>query len=427
MGAVSNCTSNSEVPKLKKRVAVLGATGSIGKSTIEVLRAYPQRFEPVLFSANSNSGALAALAKEFPNAMLALSGYESSDLSAEQARADIKKSGLDGLEGQKFFFGQEGLFEAIKRCCADIAVNGIAGAAGLRPSIAVLECGCDLALANKETVVMAWELVAAKAAERGAKIIPVDSEHSAIFTLINAHCNNNSALLSEIILTASGGPFRNFSKDALEKVKVCDALAHPTWKMGKKITVDSASLANKGLEVIEAVRLFNVPSNKVKVVIHPQSIVHSLIRLIDGSIYAEMSKPDMRFPIQKALFYPERPECAPSTFGKINFDRGFEPINLNFEPPDLERFPMLALAYKIADSRGGETIAYNAANEITVDAFLSGKAGFAEIPRICEKVLEKDWTYCPKTIEEVLETDRRARELGVGSRLRPESPQLPEN
>jgi len=377
----------------KRKVAVLGATGSIGKSTVDVLRAAGDFFEPVLFSAHSNREGLDALAGEFPGALIALSGGGNGrDFS-------------DTRFGRgKYFSGEAGLFEAISRCGADIAVNGIAGAAGLRPSLAALESGCDLALANKETVVMAWDIVSAKAAERGAKIIPVDSEHSAIFSLINAHCGAENNFQGEIILTASGGPFRNFGKDELAKVKAEDALAHPVWKMGKKITIDSASLANKGLEVIEAVRLFNVPSGRVNVVIHPQSVVHSMIRLPGGPVYAEMSNPDMRLPVHKALFYPESVPCP---FARLDFD----PLDLTFEKPDSGRFPMLALAFQIADSKGGHTIAFNAANEIAVDAFLSGRTGFYGIPELCGKVLENDWSHSPENIEEVFETDARARRL----------------
>ncbi|MDR1230591.1 MAG: 1-deoxy-D-xylulose-5-phosphate reductoisomerase, partial [Spirochaetaceae bacterium] len=268
------------------KLAILGATGSIGTNAIDVIRTYPERFTPVLFSAYSASEKLRHIREMFP-------GVRCVTASTEDLPAAIRSSG------------------------AEMALNGIAGAAGLVPSLAVLETGADLALANKETVVMAWELVRQTADRTGARIIPVDSEHSAVFSLINAHAHTHAHgagttdmnIIEEIILTCSGGPFRNRTAEELARVCAKDALAHPTWSMGPKITIDSATLANKGLEVIEAARLFNMPPEKIKVVIHPQSIVHSMVRLRDGAVYAQMSQPDMRLPIHSALFYPETVPC----------------------------------------------------------------------------------------------------------------------
>jgi 1-deoxy-D-xylulose-5-phosphate reductoisomerase len=379
---------------MKKRIAVLGATGSIGKSTLDVIRAARDDFEPVLFSAHRDAAGLLALAGEFPGAFIALAGGAERGEDAALAASVDKK---------RLFSGREGLLRAIASCDADMAVNGIAGAAGLEPSLAVLESGANLALANKESVVMAWRLVSDKAKEHGAGIIPVDSEHSAVFSLINAHGEP-----AEIILTASGGPFRTFNLEELRAVTVEKALTHPTWNMGRKITIDSASLANKGLEVIEAVRLFNVRPAQVKVVVHPQSIVHSMIRLADGALYAELSKPDMRLPIHKALYHPE---IRPCPFARLDLNApSAAPLALGFEQPDSGRFPMLRLAYQAVC--GGElcTVVYNAANEAAVDRFINGHIGFLDIPRITEKVLSLDWSGEAGSIECVLETDRRARE-----------------
>jgi 1-deoxy-D-xylulose-5-phosphate reductoisomerase len=438
-----------------KRVAVLGATGSIGGNALEVIRGARGDFLPVLLSAHEDENALFALAREFPGAMLAL--------SAERAGARGK---LDALEGRKIFYGKAGLLEAVRECGAEAAVNGIAGAAGLEPSLAALESGADLALANKETVVMAWRVVSALAARRGARILPVDSEHSAVFSLLEAHvwpleeraraeeeraraggecarageereraggerlrAGEECALdgeervrpleerlraeerggKKEIILTASGGPFRDLSAEELRAATAEGALAHPTWKMGRKISIDSASLANKGLEVIEAVRLFDTPAEQVKVAVHRQSLVHAMIRLADGALYAELSPPDMRLPIQKALYHPRR---VPNAFARLPMPPA-TPLSLSFEEPDGARFPMLPLAY--AAVRSGElyTVAYNAANEEAVGLFLENKIGFMDIPRITEETLALDWTGEADALETILDADARARSAAL--------------
>ncbi|MDR0999149.1 MAG: 1-deoxy-D-xylulose-5-phosphate reductoisomerase [Treponema sp.] len=355
---------------MKKRIAVLGATGSIGKSTLDVIRANPRDFEPVLLSARNKAESLRKLGEEFPGALLSLAGNNPA-----------------------------GLLEAIRKAEADITVNGIAGAAGLEPSVAALKAGSDLALANKETIVMAGPLILDLARKKGKRLIPVDSEHSAIFNLLRAHGRERAA---EILLTASGGPFRTYSREELEKVKAEDALSHPTWKMGPKITVDSASMANKGLEVIEAVRLFDMPPDKVTVVIHPQSVVHSMVRMGDGAVYAQLSRPDMRLPIQEALYWPE---SAPSPFGSLDFAG----LTLEFEKPDGERFPMLPLAYHAARRGGLYPCVYNGANEEAVAAFFSGEAGFLDIPLIVDYVLQENWTDNPDMLS-ILEADRLSRE-----------------
>ncbi|MDR2792697.1 MAG: 1-deoxy-D-xylulose-5-phosphate reductoisomerase [Treponema sp.] len=366
-----------------KKIALLGATGSIGNSTLDVIRKNPGCFEPVLFSAHTAIESLVRLGKEYPNACLVLTG-KSQNVPAEIHR-----------------IGREGLLWAIEECAhsgVDIAVNGISGAAGLEPSLAVLDAGMNLALANKETIVMAGEIVFMKAREKNVCIIPVDSEHSAIFQLLRAHGKEN---LDSIILTASGGPFRTLPAERFAWVKPRDALAHPTWNMGAKITIDSASMANKGLEVIEAVKLFNVPPDRVKVVLHPQSIVHSMVRFLDGSVYAQLSKPDMRHPIQDALFFPDK--------GEVSFDTlDFTSLTLEFEAPDEKKFPLLPLAYHAAKAGSLYPVAYNAANEEAVSLFLEEKICFLDIARIVEAVLQQDWTGVV-TLEAVWEADKKAR------------------
>jgi 1-deoxy-D-xylulose-5-phosphate reductoisomerase len=370
---------------VKKKVAVLGATGSIGKSAMDVLQNQKDRLQPVLLAAHSDAKGLLELKKEFPDALTALA----NEAAAEGAQFD--------------FSGRDGLLSAITEAKADIVINGVSGAAGLEPSIAAINAGSDVALANKETVVMAAEIIFALASEKNVHVIPVDSEHSAIFKLIEAHGKDN---VSEIILTASGGPFRGYPQKALSYVTLEETLAHPTWNMGKKITVDSATLANKGLEVIEAAGLFGFPPEKIKVAIHPQSVVHSMIRLKDGAVYAQMSKPDMRLPIHEALFWPE---TVYSPFGVLDFDS----LSLTFEKPDLEKFPMLALAYRSLSGGRHFSIAYNAANETAVEAFLKGKINFLEIPRIVGYVVGNSDASGARfeSVEAILAADRAARKM----------------
>jgi len=363
---------------MKKRIAVLGATGSIGKSSLDIISRDPENFEAVLLTARSSRSKLEELSKQFPNAVCMLA---------------------DGPNGK------EKLLTAIAETKPDITINGISGAAGLEPSIAAIQAGSHLALANKETIVMAGDLAIRSAKEKNVNIIPVDSEHSAIFHLLRffAEQDRKSENVSEIILTASGGPFRNLSLKDMEKVTVKDALAHPTWNMGQKITIDSASMANKGLEIIEACVFFNMPSEKIKVVIHPQSIIHSMIRLCNGVIYAQLSKPDMRHPIHDAIYYPVTTE---STLEPISFDS----LTLEFSKPDPDKFPMLKYAWEAAKQGALYPCAYNAANETAVTAFLEQKIGFLDIPKITEHVLQADWSADNLDLETVLEADNAARQ-----------------
>lgn len=359
---------------MKKRIALLGATGSIGKSALDVIAHAKDDFEIVLLSAHRDGEGLAEAGKDWPRAARVLAGERG---------------------------GREALLAAISGAGADITLNGIAGAAGLEPSMAAIESGSHLALANKETLVMAGRLVFAAAAKKNVSIIPVDSEHSAVFHLLKAH---GSAALDEIILTASGGPFRNCSVAEMRSARPEAALAHPTWNMGPKITIDSASMANKGLEVIEAARLFNLPPERIRVVIHPQSVVHSMVRMSDGAVYAQLSRPDMRLPIHEALHWPQ---TTPGPFGRLDFDS----LHLDFEKPDTEKFPMLALAYEAVKWGGLFPCAYNGANEAAVAAFLERRIGFLDISRITGYVLEQDWSAEAADIAGVLEADAKARTL----------------
>jgi len=359
-----------------RRIAVLGATGSIGKSAIDIISHNPD-FDVVLLTGHSNRKKLDELSKQFPNAECLLTQED----------------------------GKEKLLRAIKNAGADITLNGISGASGLEPSVAALESGSNLALANKETVVMAGKLALRLAREKNVKIIPVDSEHSAVFHLLQNReqgTEDKEQTVSEIILTASGGPFRNFSLEQMKNITVEDALSHPTWKMGRKITVDSASMANKGLEIIEACILFDMPPEKIKVTIHPQSIVHSMVRLSNGAVYAQLSKPDMRHPIHDALYWPR---TAPSALEPLSFDS----LTLEFCKPDENKFPMLSLAREAAKQGALYPCAYNAANETAVAAFLDRVIGFLDIPKVTEHVLEEDWSGDCYSLEEILNADAKAR------------------
>lgn len=363
-----------------KKVLVLGCTGSIGTSSLDILRNQKDRFVCCGITANSKKDELEKLSREF-NCPSSLTKIE----------------GIDGIKN------------LIEKTKPDIVVNGIAGSAGLRPSMAVLEAGVDLALANKETVVMSGPLMFEAARKSGSRILPVDSEHSAIFTLVN-QCGKEN--IDKIVITASGGPFRTFPREKLANVTVSDALKHPTWDMGVKITIDSATLGNKGLEVIEAVRLFDVSAKQVQVVVHPQSVIHSLVRTKDGIVYGQFSEPDMKHPILQALDWPE---ILPSFMKPFDLtDTADGKRTLTFEKPRMDDFPMLALAFECAEKGGSYPIVFNAANEISVQAFIDGKIGFLEIGELVGKVLYgADWSHNPRDLEDVFEADRRSREISI--------------
>ena len=367
---------------MKKKILVLGCTGSIGSSTLDIVRRFPDLFSVCGLTAHTRKTELEKLCREFSCTNAATAATEDSP---DAIRCVIEKSN------------------------ADIAVNGIAGSAGLMPSVWCLQNNINLALANKETVVMAGPLIKELASTKGRSVIPVDSEHSALFFLIERFGKER---VSSLILTASGGPFRTLSADKLASVTLEDALKHPTWNMGKKISIDSATLANKGLEVIEACRLFDMPPEKVKVAVHPQSLVHSLIQTVDGDLYAQISEPDMRRPILSALTWPEVIE---NDLKKLDLTSavGDEGICMNFFPPRFKDFPLLGCAYEAQKAGGAYTIAYNAANEVAVEFFLQRKIGFTAIQNTVTAVLDKDWSQEPENFEAVFALDAKAREAAL--------------
>ena len=367
---------------MKKKILVLGCTGSIGSSTLDIVRRFPDLFSVCGLTAHRRKTELEKLCREFSCTNAATAATEDSP---DAIRCVIEKSN------------------------ADIAVNGIAGSAGLMPSVWCLQNNINLALANKETVVMAGPLIKELASAKGRSVIPVDSEHSALFFLIERFGKER---VSSLILTASGGPFRTLSADKLASVTLEDALKHPTWNMGKKISIDSATLANKGLEVIEACRLFDMPPEKVKVAVHPQSIVHSLIQTVDGDLYAQISEPDMRRPILSALTWPDTIE---NDLKKLDLTSaaGDDGICMSFFPPRFKDFPLLDCAYEAQKKGGAYTIAYNAANEVAVEFFLQRKIGFTAIQNTVAAVLDKDWSQEPENFEAVFALDAKAREAAL--------------
>jgi len=368
----------------RKRIVVLGATGSIGSQTLDVVREFPDRFEVVGLSANRDSSGLQKAAAPFPEAQLALASEAAAGAIASSTRLS---------------HGSEAILDLVRETRADIVVNGIAGSAGLAPSIAALESGKDLALANKESVVMGYCLLEAAAARSGATILPVDSEHAALFQLLR-HIPEADRLL----ITASGGAFRDRALADLAYVSPDEAAAHPSWKMGRKISIDSATMANKGLEVIEASRLFHMEPGKIEVLIHPQSVVHALVRSPDGSFYANMAAPDMRLPILAALSHPD---ALASPFGHLDFSG----LSLDFRKPDIARYPMLDIAYCSLARGYGATIAYNAADEVAVAAFERGQIGYLGIAGLVEGCLGRDWPARVTSQADVMEIDRVAREV----------------
>lgn len=366
----------------KKRVLLLGASGSIGKNTLDILKSFEDRFYLAGFSVHDNLKAAKQIRQEFPEAVFYSTKTSSTNLKHE----------TDGKILEKLILESE----------PDIILNGIAGYAGLKASILSIKHGIDLALANKETIVTAGELILKEAEKRNVNIIPVDSEHAAIFSLINAHKKIN---IKKIIITASGGAFKNTPSADLKKMKASDALQHPTWNMGGKITIDSATLANKGLEIIETVKLFGIDAKNIIPVIHPQSIVHSMIQTVNGEIYAQMSSPDMRNPIFNALVYPALP---PEYLKPLDFSKGF---NLEFFPPRFDDFPLLDLGIKAAEKLRSYPIAFNSANEEAVYAFIKGKIRFTDIPNIVAEVLNFDWSQTPICLEDVYKYDLKARKI----------------
>ena len=374
-----------------KKVTILGSTGSIGLSTLDIIEKNPQRFQVVALAAGKNINLLKKQIEKFKPKVVAVSTKESA-LKLREALTSKSKV--------KIFYDEEGLKEIASFPSTDIVVSAISGSAGLIPTLAAIEAGKDIALANKETMVMAGEIVTKKAKKKGVKIIPVDSEHSAIFQCLEGRKREN---LRRIILTASGGPFFNFTGNELKKVSLSQALQHPNWKMGKKITVDSASLMNKGLEVIEAKWLFNLDISDIDVLIHPQSIVHSLVEFIDGAYLAQMGIPDMKIPIAYALTYPERIINDLPTLNIVKTG------NLEFSNPDIKKFPCLGLAYAAGLCGGTAPVVLNAADEIAVSAFIEKKIRFIDLPKIIEKILVLHNSINNPSLDDILQADLWAR------------------
>jgi len=376
-----------------KNIVILGSTGSIGRQTLAVIRSLPGRFNVTGLAAGKNWRLLADQIREFQPQAAVLSGQsELSLLRAELAPAKKPELGL----------GREGMEALASMSEADLIVVAVTGTSGIFPTIAALRAGKNIALANKETMVAAGQLVTALSAQKQASIYPVDSEHSAVWQCLNG---NNLDEVEKIILTASGGPFRGFSVKDMESVTVEMALRHPNWNMGRKVTIDSATLMNKGLEVIEAKWLFGVDYSQIEVVVHPQSIIHSAVEYRDGSIIAQMGTPDMRLPIQYALTYPERMNGAVPRL-KMTDLKG-----LTFEAPDVEKFPSLQLAFEAGRTGGTMPAVMNAANEEAVDSFLKGVLSFKNIPVAVEGVMLAHKTVATPDLEDIVEADLRAREM----------------
>ncbi|MBQ1941371.1 MAG: 1-deoxy-D-xylulose-5-phosphate reductoisomerase [Selenomonadaceae bacterium] len=374
-----------------KNLVVLGSTGSIGTQTLDVVRANPDLFHVSVLVANRSDELLEQQINEFQPEVAVLSDKEA---------AQHLKNRYSGKT--KIYGGREAVIEAAVYPEADTVVTSLMGFAGLEPTMAALEAHKDIALANKETLVVAGELVMAKAKEMGCAILPVDSEHCALFQCLQG---NDRKAVEKLILTASGGPFRGKKAHELTNVTKADVLAHPTWNMGQKITVDSASLVNKGLEVIEARWLYDVSYDQIQVVVHPQSIVHSMVQYVDGTVMAQLGCTDMRLPIQYALTYPERVE---SKFPRVDFAKL---AHLTFQEPDMETFRGLKLAFEAGRTGGTLPCIMNGANEVAVEAFLKGQAGFLQIYELIEAAMEAGKVEYKPSLEQLLEADKWARQF----------------
>ena len=375
---------------MKRRIAILGATGSVGRSTLDLVERSPERFEVVALTAQSNVDALAEAARR--------TGARLAVVADESCFADL----ADKLEGSgcRAAAGAEGLIEAAAGD-ADWVMAAIVGCAGLVPTMAAIEAGKTVALANKEALVTAGTLMTGAATRSGATLLPVDSEHNAIFQCL---AGSRGADVARLVLTASGGPFLNASLDQMRAASPAQAVAHPRWSMGAKISVDSATLMNKGLELIEAHHLFRLASDRIDIVVHPQSVVHSLVEFVDGSLLAQLGSADMRIPIAFTLAWPERMETPAERLSLTDIAR------LDFEAPDMQRFPALRIAREALERGGSAAIVLNAANEVAVEAFLNGRIGFCDIVRLVEEALAQIDAAAPKSVAEVVALDLDVRE-----------------
>ncbi len=377
--------------KKPKNIAILGSTGSIGRSSLDVIARFPDKFQVTYLSTNRNTNLLREQMDSFHPRGVAI---------LDEPSAGAMKASSNGAT--EVLCGEEGLIEMVRRGDVDVVISALVGFAGLRPTLAAIEAGKDIALANKETLVVAGELVMRRVREHNVQLLPVDSEHSAILQCLRGE---NIDDVERLILTASGGPFLHLDKSRFDSITVAQALNHPTWKMGNKITIDSATLMNKGLEVIEAFWLFGIPQEKIEVVIHPQSIIHSMVEFADGSMKAQMGIPDMKIPIQYALMYPERPAAS---YKRVDFDTLHQ---MTFLQPDRSRFRSLDLAFKALELGGTAPTVLNASNEAAVELFLNEQIPFSAIPSLVEEALDAHTPLQNITLEDVVRTDRETREF----------------
>lgn len=378
--------------KTKKHIALLGSTGSIGTQALDVIEANQDLFEVEVLTANSNSELLIQQALKYkPNAVVIANENKYNEVRDALGSSDIK-----------VYAGVESLSQVVEMDTIDVVLTALVGYSGLKPTINAIKAKKSIALANKETLVVAGSLITALTKENGVNIYPVDSEHSAIFQCLVGEFHNP---IEKIYLTASGGPFRGWKKDKLISVSKQQALKHPNWEMGAKITIDSASLMNKGLEVIEAKWLFSLKEEQIDVIVHPQSIIHSIVQFEDGSMKAQMGLPDMKLPIQYALSHPQR---IKSNFPRFDF---MEYPSLTFEKPDVESFRNLSLAYKAMSKGGNMACVLNAANEVVVDAFLKDKIGFLEMSDVIENCMEKSTFVAVPTYDDFVSTNEQSRML----------------
>jgi 1-deoxy-D-xylulose-5-phosphate reductoisomerase len=376
-----------------KRISILGSTGSIGRSTLSIVESYPERFQVAALAAGHNVEAAFEQARRWRPQLLSVASEDDADVLRSRLRAD-------GLSGTEVGCGPPGNIHVATHPDADFVVSAIVGVAGLEATYEAVKAGKSVGLANKECLVAAGELITAEARRQGKPLLPIDSEHNAVHQCMRGGRVDE---VQRIWLTASGGPFLKTPREQFSSLTVEQALNHPTWKMGRRITIDSATLMNKGFEVIEACRLFNLPPKQVEVIVHPQSTIHSMVEFVDGSILAQVSVTDMRLPILYALTYPER----------IPSDLRFQVSDLrhlDFEPPDMNKFPCLRLAYEAAEVGGAKPVALNAADEVAVAAFLDKHIRFSDIPKVIERVLAETRKQKFESIKEVLQADAEARQ-----------------
>ena len=383
-----------------KKLAILGSTGSIGTQTLDVVREHPDRFEVYAICAHRSVDKLVEQARDFRPEVVCIADESLYDELKQKLQAAL---GADS-EMMKVWAGADAIAEMVTMPSIDIVVAAMVGYAGLRPTMEAIRAGKTIALANKETLVVAGELICALAEQYHTPILPVDSEHSAIFQSL---VGEDHSEIEKILLTASGGPFRTWTLDQISRAKAADALRHPNWDMGAKITIDSASMMNKGFEVIEAKWLFGVDVEKIEVLVHPQSIVHSAVQFTDGAVKAQLGAPDMRLPIQYALTFPER---LGASFPRLDL---FKTANLTFEKPDLERFPNLRLAYEAMHRGGNMPCVLNAANEVVNLAFREGKMGFLEMSDVIGKTMEKTTFVSEPSYEDYVASDADARRIAA--------------